>query len=183
MNLVIHPEDATTRMLEVLYEGTEYVLITAPLPRRAMRRLLRESPQQERILLLGHGSAAGLLYREKQGTNEFSGLIISHGHAYPLRRHGANLVGIWCNAVNFARRERLHGLFSGMLITELEEAREHNVATSQEELARENVNLAKKLRLLLESDVPLRDIPALMEELDTVKTELTMFNYRNFFYV
>lgn len=182
MMLVIHPEDVTTRMLKGLYEGKDCALITSPLSRHDMRRLLRETPSHERIMLLGHGSADGLLYRADSSADGFDSLIISHAHAYPLRKHGANLVGIWCNAADFARRERLQGLFSGMIISELEEAQRYNVRTTQEELDRENVKLAARLRCLLDAKVPLGYIPERMPGLDDVKSELTTFNYRNFFY-
>lgn len=56
MNLVIHTDDTTTRLLQFLYEKT-YAWIAVLLPRCAMHRWL-------------------------------SGLINSHGHAYPLRSHG-----------------------------------------------------------------------------------------------
>ena len=40
--------------------------------------------------------------------------------AYCLRRHP--VIGIWCHANLFAERFRLHDLFSGMVISEMEEA-------------------------------------------------------------
>ena len=180
--LVIHPEDKTTSMLKGLYEGEVYTLVSKPLPRRDMRRLLRLTEPNERILLLGHGSAYGLFHREKSPAAQFDSFIISHAHAFPLRKHGSNLVGIWCHAADFARRERLQGLFSGMIISELEEAVQYNVRTNQEELDRENVKLAARLRYLFDSKVSLGDIPELLPSLDDVKSELTTFNYRNFIY-
>ncbi len=180
--LVIHPEDQTTSMLKGLYEGAVCTLVSRPLSRRDMRRLLREREPQERVLLLGHGSADGLFYREDSSSSRFDSFIISHAHAYPLRKHGANLVGIWCHAADFARRERLQGLFSGMIISEMEEAQQYHVHTTQEELDRENEKLAARLRYLFDSKVPLSDIPELLPGLDDVKSELTTFNYRNFIY-
>ena len=181
--LVIHPEDKTTSMLKGLYEGAECTVVSKPLSRRDMRRLLRETAPHERILLLGHGSAYGLFHREDSSSAQFDSLIISPSHTYPLRKHGANLVGIWCHAADFARRERLTGLYSGMIISELEEAQQYHVNTTQEELDRENVKLAARLRYLLDSKVPLGYIPGLLPRLDDVKSELTTFNYRNFIYV
>lgn len=183
MNLVIHPEDDTTLMLNVLYEGVAAKVISSPLSRRQMRSCIRNLAVQDRIFLLGHGSAAGLLYRSAAVADAFSGLVISHAHAFPLRQHGANLVGIWCHAVAFARRERLHGLFSGMIITELSEAREQHVATTQAELECENLKLFRRFRCLLDANVPLADIPGLMPGLDDTRSELTVFNYKSFFYL
>lgn len=170
-------------MLRCLYEGAECRVVSEPLSRHDMRRLLRETPQHERIFLLGHGSAYGLFHRADSSSVAFDGFIIAHGHAYPLRKHGANLVGIWCHSADFARRERLQGLFSGMIISELPEARLYNIRTTQEELDRENVKLASRLRSLMDAKVLLCDIPRLMPGLDDVQSELTLFNYRNFVYL
>ena len=180
--LVIHPVDQTTSMLKGLYEGAVCTLISKPLSRRDMRRLLRETEPHERVLLLGHGSANGLFHRVDSSSAQFDSFIISHAHAYPLRKHGANLVGIWCHAADFARRERLQGLFSGMIISDMEEAQQYHVHTTQEELDRENMKLAARLRYLLDAKVPLGYIPELLPPLDDVKSELTTFNYRNFIY-
>ena len=181
--LVIHPEDQTTSMLKGLYEGAVCTLISKPLSRRDMRRLLRETEPNERVLLLGHGSANGLFHREDPSSAQFDSFIISHAHAYPLRKHGANLVGIWCHAADFARRERLQGLFSGMIISDMEEAQQYHVHTTQEELDRENIKLVERLRSLLDEGISLREIPQRMLELDDAHTPLTEFNYKNFYYL
>ena len=134
-------------------------------------------------MLLGHGSYKGLFSRENDEQDVFDRLIIRHSHAYYLRKHGANIVAVWCNADLFARTERLHGLFTGMIISELSEALMYDVETTQEELDRENVKLVNRLRTLLDEGVSLRDIPQRMLELDDAHTPLTEFNYKNFHYL
>ena len=86
-------------------------------------------------------------------------------------------------ADQFARAEGLHGLFTGMIVSELNEALLYQVETTQEELDRENVKLARRLRALLDERVPLSEIPKRMLAMDDVHSPLTTFNYKNFHYL
>lgn len=181
--LIIHPEDHTTRMLTELYQGTDFQHLGVRASSVEIRHRLYHTHPQERIMLLGHGCPSGLYSRLNEDSAGFDRLIISHHHAYALRRHGPNLIGIWCHAHQFARRERLHGLFSGMIITELSEAEEHGVPTTQDELNLENTRLFTSLRALLDAELPLRDIPGAIADQNPTHTPLTDFNYNNFFYL
>lgn len=105
-------------------------------------------------MLLGHGSDKGLFFRADDSKDEFDKIIVSHSHAYHLRKHGGNIVAVWCNADQFARAEGLHGLFTGMIVSELNEALLYQVKTTQEELNRENVKLARRLRALIDERIP-----------------------------
>lgn len=181
--LVIHPKDKTTAMLSALYEGLGARVIDDCCSTKEVGRLLHHVSTQERIMLLGHGSDKGLFFREDDCRDEFDRIIVGHSHAYHLRRHGGNIVAVWCNADLFARAEGLHGLFSGMIISEQSEAQLYQVETTQEELDRENLKLARRLRALLDEDVPLNEIPERMLAMDDVRSPLTTFNYKHFFYL
>lgn len=181
--LVIHPKDKTTAMLSALYEGLRAQVISNYRSTNEIGHLLYHVSSQERIMLLGHGSEKGLLFREDDNQKGFDRTIVSHSHAHHLRKHGGNIVAVWCNADLFAKKEGLHGLFSGMIVSELEEATLNNVETTQEELDRENVKLAKRLRALLDENIPLSEIPQRMLALDDVHSSLTTFNYKNFYYL
>lgn len=181
--LVIHPTDRTTSMLEALYRDIDAQVITDDQPTKAIGRLLNHVPTRERIMLLGHGSDKGLFYRKDDTQPEFDRLIVSHSHGFQLRRHGANLVGIWCCANLFAQAEGLHGLFSGMIISEMSEAALYGFTTTQAELDRENVKLAERLRRLLDERTPLDRIPDRMRELDDIRSPITCFNYAHFYYL
>ena len=100
--LVIHPKDNTPDMLTVLYEGLEHIRIAQDCGSNRLSRILHHTPKAERVMLLGHGSDKGLYFR-KNDDDGFYRTIVSHPQAYHLRRHGGNLVGIWCHAVDFAR--------------------------------------------------------------------------------
>ena len=181
--LVIHPKAKTTTMLSVLYEGLEAQVVDDCRSTKEMGRLLHHVSTQERIMLLGHGSAKGLFYRVDDSKEGFDKVIVGHPHAYHLRKHEGNIVAVWCNADQFARAEGLHGLFTGMIVSELSEALLYQVETTQEELERENVKLAMRLRSLLDARIPLSEIPKRMLAMDDVHSPLTTFNYRNFHYL
>ena len=181
--LVIHPKDKTTAMLSALYDGLEAQVVDDCRSTKEMGHLLRHVSTQERIMLLGHGSGKGLFYRADDSKEGFDKVIVGHPHTYHLRKHRGNIVAVWCNADQFARAEGLHGLFTGMIISERSEALLYQVETTQEELDRENVKLATRLRALLDARIPLSEIPKRMLAMDDVHSPLTTFNYKNFYYL
>ena len=148
-----------------------------------MGHLLHHVSTQKRIMLLGHGSDKGLFFRKDDSKEEFDKIIVGHSHAYHLRKHGGNIVAVWCNADQFARAEGLHGLFSGMIVSAMSEALLYQVETTQEELDRENVKLAMRLRTLLDENIRLSEIPERMLASDDVHSPLTTFNYQYFYYL
>lgn len=170
--LVIHPIDDTTDFLRTLYGGMEEVaLVAGDESRNRLTRRLYHLPRGETVMLLGHGGPDGLYRREGDGYRCYVGRSMG----YCLRRHP--LVGIWCHSALFAERNRLHGLFSGMIVSEMEEAREFGIKTTEEELRAENRRFAATLRNLLESGVPTGRIPALMKESIQDGPEVRAFNY------
>ena len=73
--LVIHPEDRTTTILQVLYKGLGVQVVTEDCSNREIGHLLHHTSTTNRILLLGHGSDKGLYYREDDTKNEFDKII------------------------------------------------------------------------------------------------------------
>ena len=181
--LVIHPKDKTTAMISALYDGLEEQVVTDYRKTKKMESMLQNVSTQERIMFLGHGSDKGLFFREDDSKEGFDKVIVGHPHTYHLRKHGGKIVAVWCNADLFARAEGLHGLFTGMIVSELNEALLYQVETTQEELDRENVKLAMRLRALLDAGIPLTEIPKRMLAMDDVHSPLTTFNYKNFYYL
>jgi len=181
--LVIHPKDKTTAIVFSPSFSLGGKHSARQRPSKEMGRLLHHVSTQERIMLLGHGSDKGLFFRADDSKDEFDKIIVSHSHAYHLRKHGGNIVAVWCNADQFARAEGLHGLFTGMIVSELNEALLYQVKTTQEELNRENVKLARRLRALIDERIPLSEIPKRMLAMDDVHSPLTTFNYKNFYYL
>lgn len=181
--LVVHPKDRTTSVLSTLYEGMDANVVSGKCSNKEMEHLLHHVSTQERIMLLGHGSDKGLFYREDDTKDEFDKIIVGHPHSFHLRKHGGNMVGIWCHAYEFARAEGLHGLFSGMIISEVKEAEEYGIIASQQEILQSNIIMFEYLRKLLDEDIPLHEIPQRIKNMDDEKTSLSMFNYHNFHYI
>lgn len=180
--IVVHPKDKTTQMLERLYEGLPCQKLDTTLSKNQLRSLLYATPSSERIMLLGHGCEEGLLTRDDDTKDEFRKLI-DHSFSHILKKHNGRIFAVFCHAKDFAEKERLHGLFSGMIISEMSEAELYGIPTTTEELDKENIKLAKNLRMLLDKEVPWCEIPQLMLSLDDSHTPLTEFNYHSFFYL
>ncbi|MBO5659536.1 MAG: hypothetical protein J6R98_00690 [Bacteroidaceae bacterium] len=134
-------------------------------------------------MLLGHGSECGLFSRTDEGVQEFDRIIVGHPHAFHLRRHGGNVIAIWCHADKFARKEGLHGLFSGMIISDKDEAEEYGLITLQRHIEEVNEEMFARLRKLLDDNIPLYEIPERMKALNDKPSWLTNFNYGNFHYM
>ena len=181
--LVIHPTDSTTTFLSALYKGTAVKVVDQSVSKREIEHLLHHSPRHERIMLLGHGSDNGLFSRTDDTIPEFDRIIVGHPHAYHLRKHDSNLIGIWCHADKFARKEGLHGLFSGMIISDKYEAEEYGIITLQHHIEEANEVMFARLRKLLDDGVPLHEIPERMKAVNDKPSWLTNFNYENFYYL
>ena len=114
---------------------------------------------------------------------DFDGIIVGHPQAYYLHKHCGGIIGIWCHAMEFAKKEGLHGLFSGMIISEMSEAEEYGVATDKESMDRTNRIMFTQLRRLLDEGTPIHEIPERLKALDTTQSDLSRFNYKRFYYV
>lgn len=176
--LVIHPTDPTTEVLKALYDKESAVtVVNQSLNNGMIRHLLHYLPKSERLMLLGHGSPNGLFSRHIE-SGEFDRIIVGHPHAYYLRGR-VNIIAIFCNADKFAQKEGLHGLYSGMIVSEMEEAIEYGISTSAEEIATELPLFVSCLRDLLDTGVPLSEIPQAMAMSSFHDSELNNFNYNN----
>lgn len=175
--LIIHPADITTSFLERIYNNNSNIhLITTQV---SNSRITDEIIRHDNIILLGHGTEYGLLSKNHPDDMFFNRYIIDSRHVQFLREK--NVVGIWCNAKIFAERYDLRGLFSGMIISEVEEALPCGVLTDQEEISSENVNFAENLRYCLEN-YDLSSIPSEFSKLNSANTQLTNFNYNSLYF-
>lgn len=70
-----------------------------------------------------------------------------------------------------------------MIISELSEAEQYGIPTTEAELSRENVKFIARLRQLLDEGCLFHEIPDRMLALDDTQSELTKFNYGNIFHL
>jgi hypothetical protein len=114
--LIIHPDDRSTDFLRPIYRDLKHkTVITGPITRDGLHALIKA---HDRIIGLGHGSPSGLFSMSAGG---FGACILGAGEVEVLR--GKELVSIWCHANQFMERHKLNGLYSGMFISEVSEAR------------------------------------------------------------
>ena len=162
--LVLHQtSDPSTDFLRVLYEGREgCTCLQGEDSRKKVESAFYHLKAGEPIMLLGHGTDAGLfrLERGKKGEQRDYRCYVGRSMAYCLRKHP--VIGIWCHANLFAESFGLSGLFTGMVISQLDEARTYGVPTTEEELERENLLFASTLAKYLDAGIPFSEIPARM---------------------
>lgn len=174
---IIHANDPTTKVLSLLYEYREDLTahITEKSSNGSISRAIRE---ENLIMMLGHGNQYGLFSAPDKNGN-YKRFLITDRHVQFLR--DKTCIGIWCHANLFAQQYGLHGLFSGMIISELQEATDYHIATTKEEIDLELRRFTLRLKECIDK-YGLKETPMRMRELNDVKSELTNFNYNNLFY-
>lgn len=130
------------------------------------------------IMMLGHGNEYGLFSKPEKDGN-YKRFMITDKHVQFLR--GKTCIGIWCHANLFAERYGLHGLFSGMIISELQEAIDYNIDVTKDVIDGEMEKFTIRLKDCIET-YELEQIPLRMKEADDVQSTLTKFNYGNLYY-
>lgn len=111
--LVIHPKDKTTDFLSFVYKNkrVSWEIVTDQISKSKLKTLIKES---DRVVFMGHGTEDGLINANRNG------LIIDSSLVYLLRdKIGAY---IWCNADQFVKKYGLQGFYTGMIISEFDEA-------------------------------------------------------------
>ncbi|MCH5174532.1 MAG: hypothetical protein J1F40_01425 [Prevotellaceae bacterium] len=140
--------------------------------------MIRAIRASDTIVMLGHGNEYGLFSKPSK-NGKYERFMITDRHVQFL--WDKTCIGIWCHANQFAKRYGLHGLFSGMIISELQEAIEQGIPATEDEIYKERERFALRLKNCIEA-YSLEEIPARMKSLDDTQSELTRFNYSNLYY-
>ena len=174
---VIHATDPTTQVLSLLYQQREDVrmCITEKSTSSDVQRAIRTDAA---IMMLGHGNEYGL-FSKPDRNGDYRRFLITDRHVQFLR--DKTCIGIWCYANKFAEKYKLHGLFSGMIISELQEAIDLGVPATKDEIDKEMEKFTIRLKDCIDT-YGLEQTPLRMKELDDVQSELTKFNYGNLYY-
>jgi len=115
--LIIHPKDRTTIFLELVYGAIpDKTIITGGVSKEQVKKLIQS---HERVMMLGHGSPSGLF--SVGCFPETNGYIIDYSMVELLVQKRDN-VFIWCNSDSFVNLYGLKGFYSGMFISEVDEA-------------------------------------------------------------
>ena len=174
---IIHANDPTTKALSLLYNTKEYnyLRIDENSTNAAVQNIIRSD---DLVIMLGHGNQYGLFSKPNK-NGKYERFLITDRHIQFLR--DKTCIGIWCHADQFAEKYGLHGLFSGMIISELQEAIDYHIDATKEEIDSEMVLFTKRLKACLEG-YDLKDIPTIMRNSDYQKSELNIFNYSHLYY-
>lgn len=174
---VIHANDPTTKVLSYLYDQRQdiFARITEASTNGDVQRAICGD---DTIMMLGHGNQYGL-FSKPDKNGEYKRFLITDSHVQFLREK--TCVGIWCHANMFAERYGLHGLFSGMIISELQEAIDYDIHATKEEIDTEMEKFVHRLNDCIDR-FGLTETSIRLRGLDDVKSELTIFNYNNLYY-
>lgn len=173
--LIIHPEDPSTEFLRSLYLNEE--ALSGNFGNAHLRRQLQNSDE---IWLLGHGCGELGLLDMKSRFGVLN--IVGSQHVQFLR--DKLVVGVFCNANMFAERYGLTGLFTGMIISEMQEAIDWNVKTDEEELFLENMFFANNLNNCIKYCNSLKEVPGMMKGfIKENSSPLVRFNYESVFWI
>jgi len=174
---IIHANDPTTKVLSLLYDTKEYnyMRIDERSTNAEVQNIIRGD---DLVIMLGHGNQYGL-FSIPNRNGKYERFLITDRHVQFLR--DKTCIGIWCHANLFAEKYGLHGLFSGMIISERQEAEDYHVSATKKEIDIEMELFTKRLKACLDNN-DLKDIPMIMRNLDYQKTELNVFNYSHLYY-
>lgn len=131
------------------------------------------------VYLLGHGTDYGLLSRPNI-EKDFDRFLIEGKHVQFLK--DKTCIGIFCFANKFALKYKLHGLFSGMIISEVEEANDYiQYFPENEEVSKCNEQFVSSLKYCLDN-YSLKDIPEKMKERCPNDNPINLYNFNSIYF-
>jgi len=163
--LVIHPEDYTTRFLKLIYKDKDWTVISERVSKSYLKKQIKE---HDRIVMLGHGTPYGLL-----GHGTF---VIDSTYVYLLREK--DCFAVWCNCNQFFEKYELKGFYTGMIISEMDEAYWCSVKTKPDELEASNWLFAEALQEAIDNDNILETARSIYDG----DSHLVEFNKNNMYY-
>ena len=163
--LVIHPKDSTTDFLSEIYREKDWTIINTNISKKVLKEQIKT---HDRIVMLGHGTEKGLL-----GFNKF---VIDSTWVYLLREKIC--VCIWCNADVFVKKYVLKGFYTGMIISEYEEAIMCCVPTNSHWIAESNTNFALAIKNSIDEENMLEKAKLFYEG----NSAVVEFNRNNLYY-
>ena len=167
--LIIHPKDKSTDFLNIIHKN--YTVFDVE--KNSKSKLREAIKKHDKIIMLGHGSPDGL-FSSKQER-----FIIDSNLVYLLREK--LLVGIWCYASEFAIKYKLKGLFSGMIISEMDEAYLNAVDATEEEIEKSNFMFANTIMSI--EDFHSKQSVLFAKQMYDNKTSIVNFNREHIYYI
>lgn len=172
--LVIHPKDPSTDFLSVIYKGKDWTVINSP---QVSSRILKDAIKaHDRIIMLGHGTQDGLIAFTNREKFHYRYLIDSNW-VQMLRQK--DTVCIWCNADKFVEKYELKGFYTGMIISEYEEALMYSVSCMYVDIDVSNRAFAESIK---EAIVQPNMLEVAKSLYTTLNNSVIQFNKQNLYY-
>ena len=120
--LIIHPKDESTDVLKYIYSSeNNYTVINGQISKIDLYKLIQS---HFRTIFIGHGTSRGL---SNINMFKYKGeYIIDYKFKNVLERSNQNIY-LWCYADRFVKNNALKGIFTGMFISDLQEAKRYNI--------------------------------------------------------
>ena len=145
--------DVDTLLLARIWRGIEGVHVVEVTPSTEnYDELIADAitNEEDTLVICGHGTVAGLLHPTFE---RFEYLIHSLNYQDIRAR---NVIGIWCHASDFAERHHVNGFFTGMFISNINEAYRYGIYGVNEATIHESeVYFCDRLNRLLKENIPL----------------------------
>ena len=146
--------DNDTKLLSILWEGVsdaKVIHITKwnHWVERSVEWVIAE--EDDTLLFCGHGTSYGLL-----APNSYGEYVIHEANAGKI--HAKNVIGIMCWGAEFAERVGLHGLFSSMFISNMDECVNLCVESTQSEIDNTNKKIFEVLSEAVKGDLTMEDV-------------------------
>lgn len=162
--LVIHPSDTSTHFLTKIYEGRGWTIINENPSTKVLKEQIKA---HDRIIMLGHGSEGGLI-----GYDRF---IIDSSLVYLLREK--DCVCIWCNSDVFVEKYDLKGFYTGMIISEYDEAYLFSIGFKGNEIEESNIMFADVISKTIDKE----DMLSESKRMYVGESEVINFNTKNLY--
>jgi hypothetical protein len=166
--LVIHPKDKTTEFLNVIHKNYTVFDIENK-SKSALRKSIKE---HEKIIMLGHGDANGL-FSTKQDR-----YVIDSSFVQLLREK--HCVCIWCYASEFVEKYKLRGLFTEMIISEMDEAYLNCIDATEKEINKSNYVFANTISQI--ENFHSKQSILFAKQIYDLKTDVCEFNRYRIYY-
>lgn len=170
--VIVHMDTAfDTQVLSRVYEGLDCTVFYTPTrcERRAILKAIRDDDGP--IVLLGHGTPKGLL------DATFYDYIIESRDVDLLRQK--TIIGIWCYASEFADRYGLHGFFTSMFISNIDEAVEHrqDYLATEENIAEQMEIFCRTINCFIRGGIPMDEWVEDLQGMCNRELPFVRFNY------
>jgi hypothetical protein len=170
--IVIHINNGSSdaAILSRIYEGLENITVYYNRSKSNIKRLLRITGN-EPVMLLGHGNPNGLFNVSQNG------FAVGSEHLEWLRNRP--VIGIFCYASEFADKYNLHGFFTSMFISNMQEAiMEQRDKNATDEIIADQTRLfCDRIRELIINNTPMSQWPEILQGQADLSIPFVRFNY------